>query len=589
MERLIKVRARSDIALHTLTTLLTLAFPAVTLFINRGDSYTLGLLALIGLWVWFRDGAGPWLDRHSGTLVLAFALFFAVAVLSYLLGEQTYAGFRFLGRYLRFLLVAPVYLAFRRYSPGAKSAFIGFALGALVSGALAILQFLRAHGPIRVEATTDLSIIFGDLVTTMVLCIVAGFGLMSASRRSWSVPLLIVSLGAGIAATLLSGTRGAWIPLLLLPIVLMTPLRGPLKRRYLFAVVLILVAVFSSFYFLAKSGTEERFSAVAKNLRNYFIALDTAEGRPLASGGYSHCDNRADFLNEWLRESYFSARLQQDATVTRAPQLGKISGCTAGYALRLHNASAGSVAVYVFHRMAVDPGRPQHTEVIARGTGEIAFDRSHQPGDTVDTVNYRRFRLMSRTTPGNGIIVSIPPLGSVWLAPIDSYFGEYTLPLADTSVGQRFELWRAAWDLFRAHPVWGVGTGAFQDKTRELIEGGMIATFVGDYDHPHNDYLDALSSRGIIGFAALLGILLIPAGFFMRAARSHEPVTHAVGFAGMLSVAGYAIYALTDAVFLHSMMITWYVIYAALFYALLADRRTRTRPEYNLNTETPFK
>ncbi|MGH8378026.1 MAG: hypothetical protein ACRER7_03645, partial [Gammaproteobacteria bacterium] len=156
----------ADFPLRWLTTFLMLVFPAATLFINRGDSYTLGLLALIGLWVWLRDGARPWLDRHGGALWLAFALFFAVAVLSYVFGLQTEDGFHFLGRDLRFLFIAPVYLAFRRYPPTAKTAFIGLALGGLMSGALAMLQFMRAHGPIRITATTDLSIIFGDLATT---------------------------------------------------------------------------------------------------------------------------------------------------------------------------------------------------------------------------------------------------------------------------------------------------------------------------------------------------------------------------------------------------------------------------------------
>jgi len=40
----------------------------------------------------------------------------------------------------------------------------------------------------------------------------------------------------------------------------------------------------------------------------------------------------------------------------------------------------------------------------------------------------------------------------------------------------------------------------------------------------------------------------------------------------VLTVVGFTIYALTDTIFLHSIMITWYVIYMALFYSLLDTR-----------------
>lgn len=572
MELLHREISARDIPLRWLTTLLMLVFPATTLFINRGDSYTLGLLSLVGVWVWVRDGARPWLDRHSGMLVLAFALFYAVAVLSYLLGLQTEDGFHYLGRFLRFLLVVPVYLAFRRYPPTTKTAFVGLALGGLVSGVLAMLEFLRAHAPIRVAATTDLSIIFGDLATTVVLCTVAGFGLMAASRRAWSVPLLMLCLAGGIAATLLSGTRGAWLPLLLLPLALMTPLGKFLKHRYVFAIVLVLVAVFSSFYFVAGSGTQERVNLAGKDLRNYFIGLNAFKSQTGDRAGYPRCDSNADFLRVWLRGSYLSAYLKQDTAVVSDPQLNGIQGCMAGYAVHLHNDSDKLVAEAVFHRVPADQKKVQNTQLLVRGQGTASFMNTKQSSASFDTQTYERISLTTPSAFDTAINISVSPGGSVWLVPQDGYFGEYSLSIANTSVGQRLEMWRSAWHLFLTHPVLGTGTGAFEAKNNQLIKHGLIATFVGDYDHPHNDYLNALSSSGIIGLTALLAILILPGWFFMRAVHSDDRVTHALGLAGTLTVAGFAIYALTDTVFLHSMMITWYVIYMALFYALIRVR-----------------
>ncbi|MGH8363750.1 MAG: hypothetical protein ACRESQ_10415, partial [Gammaproteobacteria bacterium] len=78
-----------------------------------------------------------------------------------------------------------------------------------------------------------------------------------------------------------------------------------------------------------------------------------------------------------------------------------------------------------------------------------------------------------------------------------------------------------------------------------------------------------LASFGIVGFLALLAVFLLPGWFFTRAVPSGERATHALGMAGVLTVVGFAIYALTDVVFLHNMMIIWYVIYVALFVALI--------------------
>ncbi|MGH8415426.1 MAG: O-antigen ligase family protein, partial [Gammaproteobacteria bacterium] len=503
-----------------------------------------------------------------------FVLFFAVAVLSYVLGLQTEDGFHFLGRDLRFLFIAPVYLAFRHYPPTAKTAFIGLALGGLVSGALAMLQFLHAHGPIRVTATTDLSIIFGDLATTMVLCTVAGFGLMAASRRAWAVPLLVLCLVGGVSATLLSGTRGAWIPLLLLPLALMTPFGGFLKRRYAFAIALILVAVFSSFYFAARSGTQGRIADVGKNMHNYFVALSRMSQTPAASTAQLKCDSHEDFLNAWLRSGRLVSGVLETSVVPDS-SIGQMAGCTENYVVRLHNDSPDQVAQYLFPRLPDSSENDQHTKLLVRGAGTLSFIG----GNTVGSINsstYQYLSLSDHKVPDHAMMtyinIFVSPGKTVWLVPLDAYFGEYSLSIANTSLGGRLEMWRAAWWLYLQHPWLGVGTGAFQERTLQLVHAHLIMPFVGIYDHPHNDYLDALSSRGIIGFAALLGILLLPAWFFIRAVRSDDRIIHALGLAGVLTITGFAIYALTDTIFLHSMMITWYVIYLALFYALITTQ-----------------
>ncbi|MDE2461023.1 MAG: O-antigen ligase family protein [Gammaproteobacteria bacterium] len=569
----------ADAWLRGFTSLLVLLFPTVTLFVNRGDSYVFGLLTLVGLYVWLRDGARVWLDRYSGALWIAFLLFFAVAVLSYLVGLQTEDGFHFLGRYLRFLLIAPVYLAFRRYPPTAKTLFIGLALGALVSGVLSMLQFLHTHTPFRMAATTDLSIIFGDLATTMVLCTAAGLALLASSRRSWTLPLLILCLAGGLAATLLSGTRGAWIPLLLLPLAFIAPYGAFLKARYVALIFAVIVLTFGISYMVPRTATQARLGMISAQVYDYFAALGSFSPRVDPGAGNARCVNGQSFLRAWIAAGRLAGDVPAQVSVVPDPGLMQTAaadfGCRAGFAVRISNLGGKGAAQYVLPRVPEESVSSQQTTVLARGAAVVSFAGGGSHHASVNNAVYKIVKVAGGHAAGKAVNVFVAPGESVWLVPLESYFGEYSFAPADNNVGQRLEMWRAAWHLFLRHPLLGVGLGAYQAQSRELASQHDIAPFVGTYDHPHNDYLNALASAGLLGLLALLAVLVVPLVRFVRVLRSRDALEHAIGLAGTLSVFGFAIYALTDTVFLHSMMITWYVIYMALFVALIQDRVTK--------------
>ncbi|HKU17858.1 MAG TPA: O-antigen ligase family protein, partial [Candidatus Saccharimonadales bacterium] len=495
-------------------------------------------------------------------------------------GFQTQDGFRFLGRYLRFLFIAPVYLAFRRYPPTAKTVFIGLAVGAFAGGVGSVWHFLRIHPDVRMEAATDLSIIFGDLSTTMVLYTIAGFGLMAASRRSWAMPSLLLSVAGGVAATLLSGTRGAWIPLLLLPLVLMSPIGRFLKRRYLFAVVVVLVAVFSSIYSIERSGVQERISDVWINIQGYSLALDAAKFPNDGNSVYPHCDDTATFLRAWLNAAYIPQNLEASVIRTDAEGPKNISGCGGGYAVLLQNIRGAGLATAAFDRVPTNREAKQFSSLLIRGMGVVTFAGAREPGVSFDFPDFHRVLFSTRNTSGKAVNVGVAAHQYVEFVPLDGYFGEYSMSIANNSVGQRLELWRAAWRLFLRHPLLGIGTGAYEPGTESLIASDEIAPFAGEYDHPHNDYLNALASFGIVGFLLLLIVLVLPIWLFLRAAQSGDHTVQALGLAGLFTVIGFAIYALTDVVFLHNMMVIWYVVYIALFYALLDAHASKlAKPE----------
>jgi O-antigen ligase len=87
-------------------------------------------------------------------------------------------------------------------------------------------------------------------------------------------------------------------------------------------------------------------------------------------------------------------------------------------------------------------------------------------------------------------------------------------------VGKRSQLWYAAWVLWKAHPLLGIGAGNF--------EYAVGSIFPGVRTHANNAYLQALAEGGILLFLATAAALLTPLVLFARAARGNPIVLGAL-------------------------------------------------------------
>ncbi len=67
---------------------------------------------------------------------------------------------------------------------------------------------------------------------------------------------------------------------------------------------------------------------------------------------------------------------------------------------------------------------------------------------------------------------------------------------ADRNVSTRLVLWDIAWQLFRQHPVFGVGMGDYTSEAKKLVGERKVMTTVD----AHNVYLQILATRGLFGF-----------------------------------------------------------------------------------------
>jgi O-antigen ligase len=78
---------------------------------------------------------------------------------------------------------------------------------------------------------------------------------------------------------------------------------------------------------------------------------------------------------------------------------------------------------------------------------------------------------------------------------------------ADRNVGTRLVLWQISWDLFREHPIFGVGMGDYTIEADRHLRDRKVMTTVDT----HNVYLHLLATRGLVGFLPFVlyfGVLL---------------------------------------------------------------------------------
>ncbi|MBI3775399.1 MAG: O-antigen ligase family protein [Gammaproteobacteria bacterium] len=158
---------------------------------------------------------------------------------------------------------------------------------------------------------------------------------------------------------------------------------------------------------------------------------------------------------------------------------------------------------------------------------------------------------------------------------ISGYFNQHEV---DTSVGARLEMWKAAWMIFRQHPVLGVGMGGFAVEKQALIDAGKLDPAIASYLHPHNEYAAALATRGIIGFISLLALFGIIGKVFYDMARRPQPAVQRVGVAGLIVVVSFAHFGISGDTFDRTLPITFFTLLVATL-ATLAPAESKKGAE----------
>jgi O-antigen ligase len=80
----------------------------------------------------------------------------------------------------------------------------------------------------------------------------------------------------------------------------------------------------------------------------------------------------------------------------------------------------------------------------------------------------------------------------------------------ESSLGLRFEMWRASLEMFRSSPLLGVGRDSWQREIQKIVTDENLRRRLSKFNQPHNQYFFALATTGLVGGALLLAVALVP-------------------------------------------------------------------------------
>ncbi|MGN6263287.1 MAG: O-antigen ligase family protein [Ralstonia sp.] len=149
----------------------------------------------------------------------------------------------------------------------------------------------------------------------------------------------------------------------------------------------------------------------------------------------------------------------------------------------------------------------------------------------------------------------------------------YQAGQTNTSVGIRFQLWKAATLMLTRHPLAGVGRGQFEPALKAIHAEGLITQEATAFEHAHNEFLYNGATLGVLGIGALLALYLVPAAYFLRAALCDDRILRTTGAMGLTLCVGFVLFGLTEVMLIIAQTVVFYSVMVAVFTAHIHRRR----------------
>jgi O-antigen ligase len=206
--------------------------------------------AVVGFFsLFYLAKSSPVLTREQKIFCFPIVLFFVSALISYLVNEKPDRGPQiFFETYSYLFLAIPLLYLYSRHPPKLSIVWGMFLIGAIVIGIDSIIEIWGRANYIRANGSTNQAVLFSTIAISFSGIAAASYGFMLPSK--WrGVSVVIVAVGLSFTATLLSGSRGAWIavPIICPVLVLFHFDQSSWLKKSALAIMAIFIVSFASY------------------------------------------------------------------------------------------------------------------------------------------------------------------------------------------------------------------------------------------------------------------------------------------------------------------------------------------------------
>ena len=156
---------------------------------------------------------------------------------------------------------------------------------------------------------------------------------------------------------------------------------------------------------------------------------------------------------------------------------------------------------------------------------------------------------------------------------VKNNLSHYSQNSKDGSIGARLDMWKMGVDAFIEHPISGWSLKALDEYKKSLADKGIVSREYTVYSHLHNQFIDELAKKGILGGGAILGIFLIPLCSFYRKQKKfpNNKKIKLLTTLGIVHVLATMSYCLTQTFLAHNSGNIFYFFVLIIFYALIIN------------------
>lgn len=149
-----------------------------------------------------------------------------------------------------------------------------------------------------------------------------------------------------------------------------------------------------------------------------------------------------------------------------------------------------------------------------------------------------------------GALLAIIIAGVVWLGGDQLATGVETAEVELAGVdrtelhegARRRDIWRASWLMFKAHPILGAGLGGYWAEVPTYHQASGVTT----PQQAHNDYLELLSSGGIVGAGLFIWFAIALIRQARDNVRASEGFQRAASLGALVGLAGVGVHSIVD-------------------------------------------